>query len=68
VAVPLAARSARSQPVEMDIELLGAEARIYQLDLLAASSCHWSDRTLLQMHDLEHGRSPLRLFAEALAG
>jgi hypothetical protein len=50
----------------MDVELLGAKARIDQLDLLAASSCHWSDRTLLQMHDLEH--VPLRLFAEALAG
>src|SRR5262249_31775436 len=34
VLLPLAAWSARHQPVEMDVDLLGAEAGIYELDLL----------------------------------
>src|SRR5262249_36977380 len=35
VVMPLAAWSSRHQPVEMDVDLLGAETRIDQLDLLA---------------------------------
>src|SRR5262245_5471944 len=50
----LAARAAGHEPVEMDVDLLGAEARIDQLDLLASPRLHRACRTLLQMHDLEH--------------
>src|SRR5262245_32305098 len=50
----LAGRAARHEPVEMDVDLLGAEARIDELDLLASPRLHRARRTLLQMHDLEH--------------
>src|SRR5499427_6110839 len=60
VVMPLAARSARHQPVEMDVDLLGAEAGIDQLDLLAPSGLHWACRTFVQMQDFEHARSPHR--------
>src|SRR5262249_45344780 len=60
VMMPLAARSSRHQPVEMDVDLLGAETRIDQLDLLAPSGLHWACRTFIQMQDFEHARSPHR--------
>src|SRR4029077_9136024 len=59
VVMPLAARSAGQQPVEMHVELIRAEALIDQLDLLAPSFRHRSDRTFVQMQDFEHARSPL---------
>src|SRR5215831_15659479 len=46
VAMPLAARSAGHQPVEMHVELLGTETRIDQFDLFSPSCLHRSDRTL----------------------
>jgi hypothetical protein len=60
VVMALAARSSRHQPVEMDVDLLGAEARIDQLDLLAPSGLHRARRTFIQMQDFEHTRSPQR--------
>src|SRR5262245_1126794 len=63
VVMPLAARSARHQPVEMDVDLLGAEAGIDQLDLLAPSGLHRARRTFIQMQDFEHARSPTVLAA-----
>src|SRR5262249_47069679 len=60
VMMPLAARSSRHQPVEMDVDLLGAETRIDQLDLLAPSGLHRARRTFIQMQDFEHARSPHR--------
>src|SRR5262245_18100794 len=56
--MPLPAWSARHQPVEMDVELLGAEAGIDQLDLLAPSGLHRARWTFIQMQDFEHARSP----------
>jgi hypothetical protein len=52
--------SAGDEPVEMDVDLLGAERRIDQLDLLAPSRLHGTGRTLIQMQDLEHARLPQR--------
>src|SRR5919201_5897156 len=59
VVMPLAARSAGQQSVEMHVELISAEAWIDQLDLLASSSRHRTDRAFVQMQDFEHARSPL---------
>jgi hypothetical protein len=57
--VQLAARAAGHEPVEMDVDLLGAEVRIDELDLLAAPRLHRMGRTLVQMQDFEHaGVSP----------
>src|SRR5262249_56392673 len=60
VVMALAARSSRHQPVEMDVDFLGAEARIDQLDLLAPSGLHRARRAFIQMQDFEHARSPHR--------
>src|SRR5262249_49686463 len=56
----LAAHSAGKQSVEMQVELLGAEACIDPLYLLAPSFRHRADRALIQIQDLEHVRSPAR--------
>src|SRR5262245_45951865 len=55
----LAAHSAGKQPIEMQVELLGTETCIDQLDLLASSFRHRICRALIQMQDLEHVRSPV---------
>src|SRR5215468_3687516 len=67
VVMALAARSSRHQPVEMDVDLLGAEARIDQLDLLASSGLHWARRTFIQMQDLEHAPLSSSVLAAATA-
>ena len=48
------------EPVEMDVDLLGAEARIDELDLIAAPRLHGIGRTFIQMQDLEHACLPSR--------
>src|SRR5262245_36407210 len=63
VVMPLPGRSARHQPVEMDVEFLGAETWIDQLNLLAASWLHRARRTVIEMQDFEHARSPTILAA-----
>ena len=64
VMMSLAARSAGPQPVEMHVELIDAEAWIDQFDLLAPSSGHRSDRTFVQVQDLEHARPPIAVPAK----
>src|SRR5262245_63477838 len=58
VVMELAARTARDEPVEMNVDLLGPEARIDQLDLLARPRLHRAGRRLIQMPDLEHALVP----------
>jgi hypothetical protein len=48
----------RRQAIEMDVDLLGAERGVDQLDLLAAAARHWPDQILVEMHELEHGSLP----------
>src|SRR5262249_17200258 len=60
VVMALAARPPRHQPVEMDVDFLGAETGIDQLDLLAPSGLHRARRTFIQMQDFDHARSPHR--------
>src|SRR3979490_3451658 len=67
VVVDLAARTARHQAVEMDVDLLGAERRIDELDLLAAPWLHRAGRTLVEMHDLEQSGLPSGL-SQAMNG
>ena len=50
----------RLLPVEMDVDLLGAQPRIDQLDLLAAPRLHRTGRTFIQVQDFEHARLPQR--------
>src|SRR5262245_47747917 len=57
----LAARAAGDEAVEMDVDLLGAEAWIDELDLLASPRLHRARRTLVQMQDLEHALSSFLL-------
>src|SRR5262249_14858677 len=59
VVVPPAGRSTGKQPIEMQVELLGTETGVDQLDLLASSFRHRICRALIQMQDLEHVRSPV---------
>src|SRR6266851_3166139 len=56
----LAARTAGDQAVEMHVDLLGAERRVDELDLLAASRLHRVGRAFVQMHDFEQRESPTR--------
>src|SRR5690349_18873763 len=42
----------------MHVDLLGAERRIDELDLLAAPRLHRARRTLVEMHDLEQSGLP----------
>ena len=44
-----------------DVDLLGAEAWIDELDLLASPRLHRTRRTLVQMQDLEHALSSFLL-------
>src|SRR3954467_692716 len=53
VVVMLAARATRHQPVEMHVDLLGAERWIDELDLLATPRLHRIGRALIQMEYLE---------------
>src|SRR5205085_12333019 len=50
----LAAGTAGNEPIEVNVDLLGAKTGIDQLDLLAASGLHGDTRTLAQLQDLEH--------------
>src|SRR5262249_20033391 len=62
MAMPLSARSAGCQPGGVHGGLFGTGTRIDQFDLFSPSSpLPRSDRTLVQMQDLEHARSPQRL-------
>src|SRR5262249_48327729 len=54
VVVNFSAPPARRKAVEMHVDLLGAERRVDQLDLLAAPARHRADRALAKMHELEH--------------
>src|SRR5262245_4363346 len=67
VVMHLAARAARHEPVEMDVDLFGAKARIDELDLLTASRLHRARRTFVEMHDLEHAPLSSSILAAAAA-
>src|SRR5262249_15487429 len=58
VVMQFAARATRDKAIEMHIDLLGAEARIDELDLLAPASLHRASRTLLQAQNFEHALFP----------
>src|SRR6202047_2578788 len=54
VVVELAGAASRREAIEVDVELLGPERRIDQLDLLAAPALHRARRTISQVENLEH--------------
>src|SRR5262245_35052509 len=66
VVVQLAMGPAGCEPIEVNVDLLGTELRVYELDLLAASALHGMGGAFMKTKDFEHALSPFHACASAV--